>query len=104
MIKHINLRYAAFRDRCFCFCFFAIIPCQRECLTRHNQNKKKRKRDFVWEAECIVGLLKELNQKQLTGNLFIDLLKEFIDLMKQEIARELKTLDDEESAGINKER
>ncbi len=69
-----------------------------------NSPKHQRKRNFVWEAECIVGLLKELNNKQLAGNLFIDLLKEFTDLTKQDIARELRISNDESSEEISKER
>eukprot|EP01114_Cavostelium_apophysatum_P022840 TRINITY_DN8403_c0_g1_i1.p1 TRINITY_DN8403_c0_g1~~TRINITY_DN8403_c0_g1_i1.p1 ORF type:complete len:982 (-),score=260.75 TRINITY_DN8403_c0_g1_i1:105-3050(-) len=35
------------------------------------------KRNFLWEAECVVQLLKEINDELLAGNLFVELLHEF---------------------------
>jgi hypothetical protein len=36
-----------------------------------------------------VALLKELGNEQLMGNLFVDLLKAFVDMRRQDVDREL---------------
>jgi len=59
-------------------------------------------RNFYQEAECFMMLLKELDNQQLVGNLFVELLKSFVDMRKQDTFRELA--DQVAEGGEEKER
>jgi hypothetical protein len=58
----------------------------------------------------VVALLKELGNEQLMGNLFVDLLKAFVDMRRQAVDREIAAQgepqgdDDEEEHQTNTER
>lgn len=53
------------------------------------RTKNPSRRDSYGEAECVVALLKELGNEQLMGNLFVDLLKAFVDMRRQDVDREI---------------
>jgi uncharacterized protein (UPF0305 family) len=57
----------------------------------------------------VVALLKELGNEQLMGNLFVDLLKAFVDMRRQDVDREIAAQgepqgDDDEENRTNTER